>query len=128
MSSPDDEEIVRVSKAWLALQATKDPQYEWSVDAKEQWREAGNYSAMSRYVLQLCRDVAPDDDDAIGMIGASPLEDLIEEWSDDALSLVEREVDTNPVILQALTFVWARVPTVRQRVDAILASRGKTRA
>jgi hypothetical protein len=28
MSSPDDEEIVRVSKAWLALQATKDPQYD----------------------------------------------------------------------------------------------------
>ena len=128
MSSPSNEEIARVSKAWLALQATKDPQYNWSVDIKEEWREADDYSAMSRYVLQLCRDVEPGDNDTIGMIGASPLEDLIEGWPDAALVLIEGEVNTNPVMLQALKAVWTRVPAVRQRIDAILAARGETRA
>jgi hypothetical protein len=126
MQSPSDEEIAQVSEAWLALNATKDPQYDWSVDVREEWREAGNYSAMLRLVLQLCRDVAPDDKDNIGMIGVSPLEDLIEEWPDAALEFVEKEVDSNAVLLQALTSVWTRVPTVRQRIDAILAARGMT--
>ncbi len=35
---------------------------------------------MSRYVFQLCRDVALSDGERIGMIGASPLEDLRETW------------------------------------------------
>jgi hypothetical protein len=52
---------------------------------------------MSRFVLQLCCDVPADDQDGIGMIGASPLEDLIKAWPDLALSLVESEVKTNPV-------------------------------
>jgi|SRR5580658_4731817 hypothetical protein len=128
MKSPSDEEIARVSEAWLALQATKDSQYDWSVDARERWREAGDYSAMLRLVLQLCRDVAPDDDEGIGMIGVSPLEDLIDGWPDAALSLVEKEVDSNPVLLQALKCVWTRQPAVRLRIDAILAARGETRA
>ena len=122
MSSPDDQEIARVSEAWLLLQATKDTQYDWSVDSKEAWREAGDYSAMSRYVLQLCRDVAPDDGESIGMIGASPLEDLIEIWPDAGLSFVERNIDSNPALLQALKSVWARQPAVRERIDAILAT------
>jgi hypothetical protein len=128
MSSPSDEEVARVSEAWLALLATKDSKYDWSVDAKEAWREAGDYSAMSRYVLRLCRDVAPDDGERIGMIGASPLEDLIDAWPDTALSLVEGEVDDNPVLLQALKSVWTRQPTVQERIDAILVARGETRA
>lgn len=127
MPSPSDEEVARVSEAWLALQATKESQYDWSVDAKETWREAGDYSAMLRLVLQLCRDVALDDDERIGMIGVSPLEDLIEEWPDAALALVEKEVESNPVLLQALKFVWTRQPAVRDRIDAILAAHGETR-
>ena len=127
MSPPDGQEITRVSEAWLLLQATKDAQYDWSVDLKEAWREAGDYSAMSRYVLQLCRDVAPDDGESIGMIGASPLEDLIETWPDMGLLLVENNVESNPVLLQALKSVWARQPAVRERIDAILAAHGAKR-
>jgi hypothetical protein len=127
MPSPDDQEITRVSEAWLLLQVTKDAQYDWSVDAKEAWREAGDYSAMSRYVLQLCRDVAPDDGASIGMIGASPLEDLIEAWPDTGLSFVERNIESNPVLLQALKSVWTRQTAVRERIDAILAARGEKR-
>jgi hypothetical protein len=122
-----DHEIARVSEAWLLLQVTNDAQYDWSVDAKEAWREAGDYPAMSRYVLQLCRDVAPDDEASIGMIGASPLEDLIEAWPDAGLSLVERNVESNRVLLQALKSVWTRQPAVREGIDAILAAWGGTR-
>lgn len=82
---------------------------------------------MLRLVLQLCRDVAPDDDKNIGMIGVAPLEDLICEWPDAALPLVEKEVDSNPVMLQALKHVWTRQPAIRQRIDAILAAHGETR-
>ena len=128
MPSPSDEEVARISQAWLALLATRDSQYEWSVDAKETWREADDYSAMSRYVLQLCRDIAQDDGERIGMIGASPLEDLIDAWPDAAVSLVEREVENNPVLLQALKFVWTRQPAIQERIDAILAAHGETRA
>jgi uncharacterized protein DUF6869 len=128
MPSPSDKEVARVSEAWLALQATKDSQHDWSVDAKEAWREAGDYSAMLRLVLQLCRDVAPDDGENIVMIGVSPLEDLISEWPDATLSLVEKEVDRNPVLLQALKSVWTRQQAVRERIDAILAAHGETRA
>lgn len=127
MLSPSDEEVARVSEAWLALQATRDAQYDWSVDAKEAWREAGDYSAMLRLVLRLCRDVAPDDGENIGMIGVSPLEDLIDEWPDEALSFVEKEVESNAVLLQALKCVWTRQRTVRERIDAILAAHGETR-
>jgi hypothetical protein len=123
-----DKEVARVSEAWLALQTTGDPQYDWSVDTMETWREAGDYSAMLRLVLQLCRDVAPDDGENIVMIGVSPLENLIGEWPDRALSCVEQEVKNNPVLLQALKCVWMRQPAVRQRIDAILAACGETRA
>ncbi len=128
MPSPSDKEVARVSEAWLALQATKDSQHDWSVDAKETWREAGDYSAMLRLVLQLCRDVAPDDGENIVMIGVSPLEDLIREWPDATLSLVEKEVDSNPTLLKALKSVWTRQQAVRERIDAILAAHGETRA
>jgi hypothetical protein len=127
MPSPSDKEVARVSEAWLALQATEDSQYDWSIDVMETWREADDYSAMLHLVLQLCRDVAPDDSKNIGMIGVSPLEDLIGEWPDAALSLVEKEVESNPVMLQALKSVWTRQPAVRQRIDAILAAHGETR-
>ncbi len=128
MHSPSDDDVARVSEAWLALQATKDDQYDWSVDVKDTWREAGDYSASLRLVLQLCRDVAPDDEESIVMIGVSPLEDLIGEWPDTALSFAETEVDRNPVLLEALKCVWTRQPAVRQRIDAILAAHGETRA
>ena len=38
---------------------------------------------------RLCRGVSPNDHDNIGMIGVSPLEDLIHRWEDEALALVE---------------------------------------
>jgi len=125
---PSDSEIARVSSGRLAFLATKESQYEWSVEAEEAWREAGDYSAMSRYVLQLCSDVKPDDGESIGMIGASQLEDLIDAWPDTALSLIESEVKNNPELLQALKFVWTQQPAVRERIDAILAAHGATRA
>ncbi|HSZ13809.1 MAG TPA: hypothetical protein VK790_07225 [Solirubrobacteraceae bacterium] len=83
---------------------------------------------MARFVLQLCCDAPRDDIALIGMIGVSPLENWIDGWSDAALALVEAAVDNNPVLLQALTFVWTRQPAVRERIDAILGARGETRA
>ena len=49
MQTPDDQEIARVSGAWLLLQATKDAQYDWSVAAKEAWRDAA--------ITPRCRDM-----------------------------------------------------------------------
>ncbi len=78
---------------------------------------------MSRFVLQLCRDVSPNDHDNIGMIGVAPLEDLIQTWENEALTLVEAEAENNPVLLEALRSVWTRTPTSRERIRALLATR-----
>jgi hypothetical protein len=128
VQSPSDDEIARVSKARIVYWATKDPQYDWSFDTEEVWREAGDWSAMWRYVLQLCRDVGPDENESIGMIGTSQLENLIEGCSDMALPLIEVEVESNPTLLQALSFVWTREQPVRERIDAILARHGRERS
>jgi hypothetical protein len=124
--SPSDDEIERVSKAWLAFQVTRDSEHEWSVATWDSWLEVGDYAAMSRFVLQLCRDVAPDDHKAIAMIGAAPLEDLIQRWEDAGISLVEAEAENNPILLEALDSVWLRSETSRERITALRAAREAT--
>ncbi|HWY89934.1 MAG TPA: hypothetical protein VNY31_04620 [Solirubrobacteraceae bacterium] len=127
VEQPSDSDIARASTAWFAYQATEDEQYDWVIDLQNDWRENGNYEAMWRFLLKLCMDVANDDDDMIGMIGAAPLEDMIVTWPDTALRLVEAEVEKNPTMLRALAGTWTQGLPIRGRLDAILARHGQER-
>jgi len=80
---------------------------------------------MWRFVLKLCEDVANDDSDMIGMIGAGPLHDVIDTWPDAALTSIEAEVDATPTLLRALSIVIAPTALAQQRIDAILARHGQ---
>jgi hypothetical protein len=124
---PSDSDIVRASAAWFAYQATEDEQYDWVIDLQNDWRENGNYEAMWRFLLRLCMDVANDDEDMIGMIGAAPLEEMIVTWPDTALRLVEAEVQKNSTMLRALAGAWTQGLPIRGRLDAILARHVKER-
>jgi hypothetical protein len=127
MDQPNDLDIAQASTAWFAYQATEDEQYDWVINLQNQWRENGNYEAMWRFILKLCKDVANDDDDMIGMIGAAPLEDMIVSWTDTALSMIEVEVEKNPTMLRALAGTWTQGLPIRERLDAILARHGQER-
>ncbi len=77
---------------------------------------------MERFVSRLCRDVEAGDEHRIGMIGASPLENLIRDFPERALDFVEAEGEVNPIVLQALAGVWLHDDSVvRARIDSILA-------
>jgi hypothetical protein len=71
-------------------------------------------------------DAANDVDDMIGMIGASPLEDMIVIWSDAALGLVEAEVERTRRCCGRLRARTEGSP-IRVRLDAILARHGQER-
>jgi hypothetical protein len=130
----DDRELAETARAWLAYQEAKDPQYEWAVDRKEEWFHPGEHSlgacdVMRRFVSQACRDVASADVNAIGMIGASLLEDFIHAYPDQALSWVDDEAEENLTLREALTEVWSQGRSdVRGRIDEILARYGKAGA
>jgi hypothetical protein len=124
---PSDLDIERASAAWLAYQATQEEQYDWVVERQDDWLIHGDYDSMWRFLLKLCMDVANDDDDTIGMIGAGPLENMIVTWPDTALRLVTAEVGRNPTMLQALAGVWTQGLPIRGRLDAILARHGQER-
>jgi hypothetical protein len=127
VEQPSDSDIARASTAWLAYQATEDEQYDWVIEQQDDWLLRGDYDSMWRFILKLCEDVASDDDDIIGMIGAGPLENMIVTWPDTALRLVAAEVGRNPTMLQALAGVWTQGLPIRERLDAILARHGQER-
>jgi hypothetical protein len=119
---PSDPDIDRASSAWLAYQATEDEQYDWVIELQDDWLIHGDYDSMWRFLLKVCTDVAKDDDDTIGMIGAGPLYDMIHTWPDEALASIEAEASQNPTLLRALSIVITSVPAVRDQIDAILAN------
>ncbi len=117
-----DAEIARVSAGWLSYQQGKDPTYEWALYEQSEWFAAQDYSAIEKFVSQLCRDVDPGDADRIDMIGAGPLEDFIRAFPERALDYVEAEGRVNERVRQALGSVWLHNDSaVRARIDSILA-------
>ena len=122
-----DADIEQASAAWLARRAAGDAPPEWVQDLQLDWVRFGDYEATWRFVLRLCKGVADDDRDTIGMIGADPLHDLIVTWPDAVLTSIEAEVVTNPTLLQALTTIVTQTQHIRGRIDTILARHGQER-
>lgn len=115
-----ERDIEQVSASWLASQAADNPPEDWVESWQGERRMGGDYTAMWRFVLKLCEDVADDDSDMIGMIGVDPLNSMIITWPDKALTLIEAEVATNPTLHEALAIVLTTEQPVRDRIDRIL--------
>lgn len=113
-------------KAWNTNQSEAE-QHDWVIEQQDDWLLHGDYNSMWRFIVKVCEDVASDDEDMIGMIGAAPLENMIVTWPDTALGLVEVEVGRNPTMLRALAGVWTQGLPIRERLDAILARHGQER-
>ena len=122
----DDEELERISRAWLAYQKEEDPGCEWAIYPMHQWLDRSDYETAWRFILQMCEDASPTYLDQVGMIGASALEELIGRIPEQALDWVEQEVKRNSVLRDALTEVWSGGrKDVRERIDKILIAYGK---
>ena len=80
---------------------------------------------MWRFVLTLCRNVAPSDHETIGMIGVGPLYDMIRVWPETTFAAIEAEVGTNPALMQALSGGVTSTQAARRRIEAILARHGE---
>jgi hypothetical protein len=127
MEPVSESDIQRVSAAWLASQSAGDSPDGWVIDWQEERRGEGDYMAMWRFVLKLCKSVAGDDSETIGMIGADPLWFMIYTWPDETAGLIEAEVPKNPTLLRVLAGTWTQGFPIRERLDAILARHGQTR-
>jgi hypothetical protein len=116
-----ESDIQRVSAAWLASRSADESLDEWVIEWQDERLWQGDYVAMWRFVLRLCEGVRDDDSEIIGMIAADPLWSMIYRWPDETLTLIEAEVPKNLTLLKALPIILTDEPSVRERLDAIIA-------
>jgi hypothetical protein len=112
-------DMQQISAAWLASATAGGDLDDRVACWLDKWLMAGDYMAIWRLMLMLCRDVASDDSDTIEMIGHD-LSRMIEEWPDPALALIEAEVAGNPTLFKALLNVSRGGKVTADRIDAIL--------
>jgi hypothetical protein len=127
--NPSDDELRELCEAWLTYHSeppdggvdTNDPNW-WAVDAAmDAEHELGR---IWRLVQLLCELAAPDDP-AVGMIGAGPVESMIQMHGGDAtLDLIEPAAEHNATLFAALTHVWAFSDPVRPRIERYLQKHG----
>jgi hypothetical protein len=122
-----ESEIEQVSASWLASQEAGDAPDGWVENWQDERYMSGDCIDIWRFVLKLCEDVAADDGEMIGMIGAGPLWAMFYRWPDRALALIEAEATTNQTLLKALSIVLTDSPAVRDRINAILGRDGEDR-
>jgi hypothetical protein len=125
---PSDAEIRDLCEAWLRYQrdawdaraAVDGHPCWWAVQAA---MSTDDLNRLWRIVRGLCKYARPDDP-AIGMIGPAPIEEMLFMDAGRAMDLIEPAADEDPVLVEALTSVWADEPT-RSRIDALLAQHGR---
>jgi hypothetical protein len=120
----DDPVVARAASVWLERQ-THGEAHDWIEELTQDWMYSGERTAMWQFVLELCATAPSDNSDVIDMIGVGPLYDIISQWPESALSLIDGEVDHNPTLLQALGAVITSTPSVRGRIDAMLVRNGE---
>jgi hypothetical protein len=124
-----DEQIKVVCRAWLSYQREEREGDEPDVDDPHWWAVEAAMDAESdrellwRIIRCLCALAEPNDL-AVEMIGPGPLETMIFSEGERAMDLIEPAADEDPVLLRALTHVWAFSERVRPRIDRYLTSRG----
>jgi uncharacterized protein DUF6869 len=118
--------VAAVSRDWIRYQRTHEARYAWAEDEATRWQASDDFDVIRRLVMAMVAAVALDEKYVVAMIGAGPLEDLVETDPEAALRFVEAEVERSAVLREALANVWSRQkPSVRARIDGILARYGQ---
>lgn len=118
-----DAKILEVSRDWACHQRTGADRYYWAVDEAQLWSASEDFALMSRFVLALAEQIEPDEEYVVAMLGAGPLEDLVEMEPETALPFLRKEIAVNETLREALTGVWSR--TNHGRIDEMLRPYGK---
>jgi hypothetical protein len=91
-----------------------------------EYPERGDLKRMWEAIAGLCGRLRWDDEPKlVGVLGAGPLEDFVVKFGDQAMDLIEPQLDTNETLLKALACVWRWDDPVRSRVDRALKARGQ---
>jgi hypothetical protein len=129
---PTDPEIVALSEAWLWYQADMRHKIDadegenfWAVDALIELCDSGDTDRIWSAILDLCARADGKDPRVLAAIGAGPLEDFVVRFGDQAMDLVEPELDENETLLRALAGVWRWDAPIRARIDRVLAAHGQ---
>jgi hypothetical protein len=126
---PSDEDIADLPRASVTCQReyrepppSDEPGW-WAAEAVMKADAAGGVPLKWRVVLGVCAAVGPDDESVIHMIGTSPIEDMVREYGDHAMDLIEPAADKDAILYEALTGVWCHSNPIRPRIDHYLARR-----
>lgn len=123
-----DIQIEEVGLAWLQYHETQNESDEWPLDLIDKWIYSGRIADVWRIIIDVCGRVEQGDPRLISNIGAEPLESFVATFGDQAMNLIEPELDDNPVLLEALAMVSLRLDaSTRPRIDRALAERGQKR-
>jgi hypothetical protein len=131
---PSDRDIARLCETWITYQRRyehvrdgdgDDPDW-WAVGALLQTLPEPRLETEWRVIRCLCALAGPADSWIIEMIGASPLENFLEEHGDEAMDLVAPAAESDPVLMDALAKVWAFDAPVRPRIERYLADHGRS--
>jgi hypothetical protein len=120
---PSDDEVV---SAWLRNHDRHDDEDFWA------WDQVGWARPNEKWRLILAILDATDDESAIRLVGAGPLEDLlgnvvagIEEGDDSWVIVITSEAETKPKLCRALAAVWPASfdpPDLWARLDVAIGS------
>jgi len=124
--NPSDERLAEVSRAWLRY-VSKDREKP-DPDDPDWWAGQlvmglhGDLETEWRVVLSLCS--LADNEKVAEMIGVGPIEDLLVNYGERAMDVIESERDPSPAMRRALASVWAFSSPGRPRFEAHLARLG----
>ncbi|HEY4451788.1 MAG TPA: hypothetical protein VGN13_09365 [Solirubrobacteraceae bacterium] len=116
----ENAKIAAVARDWLGFQRTELRRFAWAVDELHIWlAEEEDWSAIERFMRAVCAAATIDEAQVVGMIGAGPLEDMIDARPERAIAFLESEIEDNHVLADALASVWCDKPDVAARIDEI---------
>jgi len=94
----------------------------WSV---EYFMDIDNHEKANHVWIYILRIIEKQPSEKVlGMIGAGPLEDLINQYGDKFIEKIEIEARTNPQFRKVLSFVW-RQDTDDEIWSRVMAATGK---
>lgn len=113
-----------VSRAWVDYEAGSEKANEWGLHRVFEITDKAAIGEQWLLILSLCAAAKNTDPEVVAVLGAGPLEDFIRRFGDDAMDLIEPQLESNPTLLFALAGVWPG-DEMRGRVARALAAHGQ---